>query len=51
MFVTADFEDATRKILRRAQNGIKCEGGKRKTKEWVKISDNHVFKMIFDRNV
>jgi hypothetical protein len=30
MFVTADGEDNTRKIFRRAQSGIKCEGRKRK---------------------
>jgi hypothetical protein len=32
MFVTADGEDNARKIFRRAQNGIKFEGGKRKQK-------------------
>jgi hypothetical protein len=51
MIVTADGVDSARKIFRRAQNGIKCEGGRKKTTEWVHISDNHVYKIIFDRKI
>jgi hypothetical protein len=48
MFVTADGADTTKSIFRSAQNGIKYDGGKKKTKECIKISGNHtsIFKMI-----
>jgi hypothetical protein len=36
MFVTVDGEDLGRKVFRRAQNGIKCEGRERKIKEVIK---------------
>jgi hypothetical protein len=49
IFVKVDGEDLSRKIFRRAQNGIKCEGGKSKTKECIKITDNHILKIILDR--
>jgi hypothetical protein len=30
MFVTVEGEDLARKVIRRAKNGIKCEGRERK---------------------
>jgi len=37
MFVTVDSEDLARKVIRRAQNCIRCEGTERKIKEDIKI--------------
>ena len=51
MFVRAYGEVPARKIFRRTQNVIKCEGGKKKTKDRIKISDNHIFKFIFHRKI
>jgi len=51
MFVTADGEDIARNFFRRAQNGIKCEGGKKKTKDRIKISDNIIFKIILNTKI
>ena len=44
MFVTVDGEDLARKVFRKAQNGIKCEGRERKRIEIIKNSDNNIFK-------
>jgi len=44
MFVTVDGEDLARKVFRSAQNGINCEGTERKIQEFLKISDNNIFK-------
>jgi len=51
MFVTANVEVLTRKIFRRLQNSTKCEGGKKKTKEGIKISNNNVHNIIFKREI
>jgi len=49
IFVRADGEDISRKIFRRAQNDIMYEGGKGKTKECVKVTDNRIFKTVINR--
>jgi hypothetical protein len=51
MFVTADGEDTARNVFRRAQNYITCEGGKKNTKDRIKISDIHNYKTIFNRTL
>jgi len=50
-FVTADGEDIARKFFRRAENDIKCEGGKNETKDRINISDNHIFKIILNMKI
>jgi len=35
MFVTVDSEDLARKVIRRAQNCIKCKGTERKIKKVI----------------
>ena len=51
MFVTADGEDTAWKVFRRAQNFITCEGGKKYTKDRIKISDIRIYKTIFNRKI
>ena len=50
-FVTANGEDIARKFFRSAQNGIKCEGGKNKTKDRINISYNIIFKIILNTKI
>jgi hypothetical protein len=44
MFVTVESKGAARKIFRGTQNVINCEDRKKKIKEGLKNSDNHIFK-------
>jgi hypothetical protein len=43
MFVTLDREFNTKKIFRRTPNGTNPEGWRKKTKEVIKSSNNHIF--------
>jgi hypothetical protein len=47
MFVTVDGAGAEKKICRRSQNGIKCEGREKKIKKDLKSTYNHIFKQKF----
>jgi hypothetical protein len=51
MFVILDLEDPGRKIFRNAQNGTNCEGWEEKTKEDIKLSVIHIFKVKFHRKI
>ena len=51
IFVTANGEVLVRKIFRRSQNIIKCEGGKMKTKEGIKISNKNIYKIVFKKKI
>jgi hypothetical protein len=47
IFVTVDGDDLARKVFRRAQNGIKCEGTVRKIQDVIKNLNNNIFKRYF----
>jgi hypothetical protein len=47
MFVILDLEDPGRKAFRNAQNGTNFEGWEEKTKEDIKLTVNHIFKIKF----
>jgi hypothetical protein len=50
MFVTVDGEDLARKVFRRAQNSIKCEGREGEIKGVIKNWDD-MFKDYYHRKI
>jgi hypothetical protein len=50
-FFTLDGEDSAWKIFRMAQNAINFECWKEETKEFIKLSDNHIFNTTIYRKI